>query len=72
MGFAFCAGFETAVDEAQRAINAAYVESKSFPDCVGVVKLSKYMYARTEGGRFRDGEGRGVGYCEQQNELTKT
>lgn len=33
-------GFETAVDEAQRAINAAYVEAHSFPDCVGVVKLS--------------------------------
>lgn len=32
-------GFETAVDEAQRAINAAYVEAHSFPDCVGIVKL---------------------------------
>lgn len=32
-------GFETAVDEAQRAIGAAYVESRSFPDCVSVVKL---------------------------------
>lgn len=35
-------GFETAVDEAQRAINAAYVEAHSFPDCVGIVKLSTY------------------------------
>lgn len=35
-------GFETAVDEAQRAINAAYVEAKSFPDGIGVVKLSTF------------------------------
>lgn len=41
-------GFETAVDEAQRAINAAYVEAKSFPDCIGVVKLSTLC------GAFRD------------------
>lgn len=36
-----CAGFETAVDEAQRAIYAAYVEANAFPNCVSVVKLSK-------------------------------
>lgn len=30
------------MDEAQRAINAAYVETHSFPDCIGIVKLSTY------------------------------
>jgi 6-phosphofructokinase 1 len=32
-------GFDTAVEEAQRAINAASVEASSFPDCVAIVKL---------------------------------
>eukprot|EP00178_Gracilaria_changii_P018459 TRINITY_DN527_c0_g1_i4.p1 TRINITY_DN527_c0_g1~~TRINITY_DN527_c0_g1_i4.p1 ORF type:complete len:465 (+),score=80.01 TRINITY_DN527_c0_g1_i4:180-1397(+) len=32
-------GFETAVDESQRAINAAFTEATSFPDCVAIVKL---------------------------------
>ncbi|KAK3220038.1 hypothetical protein Dsin_014008 [Dipteronia sinensis] len=32
-------GFDTAVEEAQRAINAAHVESESFDNCIGVVKL---------------------------------
>lgn len=32
-------GFDTAVEEAQRAINAAHVESESFENCIGVVKL---------------------------------
>lgn len=36
-------GFETAVDEAQRAINAAYVEASSFPNCVAIVKLSSFL-----------------------------
>lgn len=40
-GSFFSPGFETAVDEAQRAIGAAYVEAIAFPDCVSVVKLSK-------------------------------
>jgi 6-phosphofructokinase 1 len=32
-------GFDTAVEEAQRAINAASVEASSFPDCISIVKL---------------------------------
>lgn len=32
-------GFDTAVEEAQRAINAAHVESESTENGVGVVKL---------------------------------
>ncbi|CAM8938185.1 unnamed protein product [Rhodiola kirilowii] len=32
-------GFDTAVEEAQRAINAAHVESESFENCIGMVKL---------------------------------
>lgn len=32
-------GFETAVEEAQRAIRAASVEARSFPDCLAIVKL---------------------------------
>lgn len=32
-------GFDTAVEEAQRAINAAHVEAESFENGVGVVKL---------------------------------
>lgn len=32
-------GFDTAVEEAQRAINAAHVESESIENCIGVVKL---------------------------------
>jgi 6-phosphofructokinase 1 len=32
-------GFDTAVEEAQRSINAASVEATSFPDCVSIVKL---------------------------------
>ncbi|TYH93173.1 hypothetical protein ES332_A13G234500v1 [Gossypium tomentosum] len=32
-------GFDTAVEEAQRAINAAHVESESFENCIGLVKL---------------------------------
>lgn len=32
-------GFDTAVEEAQRAINAAHVESESIENGVGVVKL---------------------------------
>ncbi|CAM8935721.1 unnamed protein product [Rhodiola kirilowii] len=32
-------GFDTAVEEAQRAINAAHVESESFENCIGIVKL---------------------------------
>ncbi|KAH7565346.1 hypothetical protein JRO89_XS09G0191200 [Xanthoceras sorbifolium] len=32
-------GFDTAVEEAQRAINAAHVEAESFENCIGVVKL---------------------------------
>ncbi|CAN8074457.1 unnamed protein product [Agarophyton chilense] len=32
-------GFETAVDEAQRSIDAAYTEATSFPDCIAIVKL---------------------------------
>ncbi|KAJ8445843.1 hypothetical protein Cgig2_027924 [Carnegiea gigantea] len=32
-------GFDTAVEEAQRAINAAHVEAESSENCVGLVKL---------------------------------
>lgn len=32
-------GFDTAVEEAQRAINAAHVEAESFQNGIGVVKL---------------------------------
>nr|CAD1843171.1 unnamed protein product [Ananas comosus var. bracteatus] len=32
-------GFDTAVEEAQRAINAAHVEAQSFENGIGVVKL---------------------------------
>lgn len=32
-------GFDTAVEEAQRAINAAHVEAESFENGIGVVKL---------------------------------
>lgn len=32
-------GFDTAVEEAQRAINAAHVEAESAENCIGVVKL---------------------------------
>ncbi|XVF34956.1 hypothetical protein REPUB_Repub18cG0102700 [Reevesia pubescens] len=32
-------GFDTAVEEAQRAINAAHVESESMENCIGLVKL---------------------------------
>lgn len=32
-------GFDTAVEEAQRAINAAHVEAESIENGVGVVKL---------------------------------
>ncbi|KAM7509618.1 hypothetical protein LguiA_020071 [Lonicera macranthoides] len=32
-------GFDTAVEEAQRAINAAHVEADSFENCIGFVKL---------------------------------
>ena len=32
-------GFDTAVEEAQRAINAAHVESESVENGIGVVKL---------------------------------
>lgn len=32
-------GFDTAVEEAQRAINAAHVESESNENCIGLVKL---------------------------------
>ncbi|KAJ6842300.1 ATP-dependent 6-phosphofructokinase 6-like isoform X1 [Iris pallida] len=32
-------GFDTAVEEAQRAINAAHVEAESGENCIGVVKL---------------------------------
>lgn len=32
-------GFDTAVEEAQRAINAAHVESESIENGIGVVKL---------------------------------
>jgi hypothetical protein len=32
-------GFDTAVEEAQRAINAAHVEAESFQNGVGLVKL---------------------------------
>ncbi|KAM6585209.1 hypothetical protein CsatB_012211 [Cannabis sativa] len=32
-------GFDTAVEEAQRAINAAHVEAESFENCIGLVKL---------------------------------
>lgn len=32
-------GFDTAVEEAQRAINAAHVEAGSFENGIGVVKL---------------------------------
>lgn len=32
-------GFDTAVEEAQRAINAAHVEAESMENGVGVVKL---------------------------------
>ncbi|KAK0595524.1 hypothetical protein LWI29_007480 [Acer saccharum] len=41
-------GFDTAVEEAQRAINAAHVESESFDNCIGVVKLM---------GRYSEGTG---------------
>ncbi|KAJ7963090.1 ATP-dependent 6-phosphofructokinase [Quillaja saponaria] len=32
-------GFDTAVEEAQRAISAAHVEAESFENCIGLVKL---------------------------------
>ena len=32
-------GFDTAVEEAQRAINAAHVEATSCDNCIGLVKL---------------------------------
>lgn len=32
-------GFDTAVEEAQRAIGAAHVEAESFENGIGVVKL---------------------------------
>lgn len=32
-------GFDTAVEEAQRAINAAHVEAESIENGIGVVKL---------------------------------
>lgn len=32
-------GFDTAVEEAQRAISAAHVEAESFENGIGVVKL---------------------------------
>lgn len=32
-------GFDTAVEEAQRAINAAHVESESIENGIGLVKL---------------------------------
>ncbi|KAK8649887.1 hypothetical protein V6N13_139540 [Hibiscus sabdariffa] len=32
-------GFDTAVEEAQRAINAAHVEAESFENCIGLVKV---------------------------------
>ena len=32
-------GFDTAVEEAQRAISAAHVESESNDNCIGLVKL---------------------------------
>lgn len=32
-------GFDTAVEEAQRAINAAHVEAESVENGVGIVKL---------------------------------
>lgn len=32
-------GFDTAVEEAQRAINAAHVEAESSENCIGLVKL---------------------------------
>lgn len=32
-------GFDTAVEEAQRAINAAHVEATSFENGIGLVKL---------------------------------
>lgn len=32
-------GFDTAVEEAQRAINAAHVEATSCENCIGLVKL---------------------------------
>lgn len=32
-------GFDTAVEEAQRAINAAHVEAESNENCIGLVKL---------------------------------
>lgn len=41
-------GFDTAVEEAQRAINAAHVEAESVENGIGVVKLmGRYsgMYA---------------------------
>lgn len=32
-------GFDTAVEEAQRAISAAHIESESFENGIGLVKL---------------------------------
>lgn len=32
-------GFDTAVEEAQRAINAGHIESESFENGIGLVKL---------------------------------
>lgn len=32
-------GFDTSVEEAQRAINAAHVEATSIENCIGLVKL---------------------------------
>ncbi|KAK8545228.1 hypothetical protein V6N12_026066 [Hibiscus sabdariffa] len=50
-------GFDTAVEEAQRAINAAHVEAESFENCIGLVKvMGRYsespFYLEGPGGLF--------------------
>ena len=47
-------GFDSAVEEAQRAINAAHVESESIENGIGVVKV---MVAHVESESIENGIG---------------
>ncbi|KAK1554055.1 hypothetical protein Q3G72_007249 [Acer saccharum] len=55
-------GFDTAVEEAQRAINAAHVESESFDNCIGVVKLM---------GRYSAGNRKTEQGCDNRQDVGK-
>ena len=41
-------GFDTAVEEAQNAINAAHIEVTNFPRPQWMLRIVKYIYLHTE------------------------